>query len=100
MMLPYPDDVLVKNCSHERRWQLVLSRSALVDSVITIAKRKALRENTWSERGLRLGSEEYVKGLGGHKKLMRASEEQNLTQLYLPRPSCAFDLDAETGKVS
>jgi hypothetical protein len=100
VLLPYPDDFVVENFAHERRWQLVLSRSAFVDSVITIAKRKALRENTWSERGLRLWSDEYVKVLGGHRKFMRASEEQNLTQLYLPRPSCAFDLDATTGKLS
>ena len=92
----FPADFVAENFTNERGWQLAISGSTLMDSVNTIAKRKVLLSDTWSEKGLRLWSDEYVKNGGGSRKIMHESEKGYLTQYYLPPPSCSFSL-ASTG---
>ncbi|MBZ0095345.1 MAG: hypothetical protein K8H75_08275 [Sulfuricella sp.] len=94
---PYPADFDVMNFEPVRNLQLLASASVLWDSVLTIANRKVLLSNTWSEKGLRLYSDEYVIRGGGHRKLMSSSEKEYLTHNYLPLPSCSFVFSAAAG---
>ncbi len=96
---PEPGDFAVENFTNERRWKLIFSGSTLVDSALTIHKRKVLLGDTWSEKGLRFWSDEYVKNGGGHRKIMSESEKMFLTKIYLPSPSCSFDFASTSGKL-
>ncbi|MFM2409024.1 MAG: hypothetical protein RL358_1766 [Pseudomonadota bacterium] len=98
-LLSEPPDFVVENFSHSREWKLALSGSTLKDSALTILKRKALLSDTWSEHGLRLWSAQYIKDGGGHRKLMKASENGYLSQLYLPVPSCSYDISSTNGRL-
>lgn len=98
-LVPYPADFEIKNFESLRSLQLLISISTLENSVLTIAKNKADLSDVWSENGLRLWSDEYVKNGGGHRKLMRSSEKAYL-QSYLPPPSCLFSFASSSGKLS
>ena len=70
-----------------------------MDSIRTILKRKSLLGDTWSERGLRLWSNQQIKDAGGHRKVMQLSETGYLSTHYLPVPSCSYDFSSNTGKL-
>lgn len=96
-LLPEPPDFVAENFTFDRSWKLVLSGSTLMDSARTIFKRKVLLSDTWSENGLRLWAEQYIKEGKGHRKLMIGSERDYLYQTYLPVPSCSFDFSSTKG---
>lgn len=98
--LPYPVDFDVENFSAERSWQLLTSVSSVVDATQTIGKNNPLPSNTWSENGRRLWSGYDVKVKGGHKKIMKTSENWYLRYLYSPEPECTFDFVSADSKLS
>lgn len=97
-LLPEPPDFKVENFEDSRNLKLIFSASTLMDSMLTVAKRKVSDDGTWSENGQRLRSDEYVKDGGGHKELMKTYAKGQQT-LYLPPPLCSFDFNSSSEKL-
>ena len=98
-LLREPPDFVAENFTIDRSWKLAFSGSTLMDSLRTIIKRKVLLSDTWSERGLRLWSAQYIKEGEGHRKLMKGSENGYLAVNYLPLPSCSYGFSSTDGRL-
>lgn len=98
--LPDPVDFDVENFSPIRSWQLLTSISSLSDAMQTIGKKEDILTDTWLAKGQLIRSKAFIKAKGGHKQIMRTSENNYLRYLYSPEPECAFDFVSADGKLS
>lgn len=85
-----PLDFTTENFDALRAWELMLSISTLKDAIRTVAGEGSVYPgNTWSSKGLRLFSAEYVKAKNGHRSLMRGMDETILSKRYLWTQPCS-----------
>lgn len=98
-LLQDPPDFVPENFTNDRIWKLAISGSTLMDSALTLANRKVIRNVNISEKGQIVWEEMCLKEANGHREWMLNSERDYLNSDYLPPPSYSFNFNTTNGVI-